>query len=97
MTLKQVNPSKSRNVDCSKKCLITYGMPWGKYSIERQTPELWKKDLFDKVLISVGRKPNGNLIDAEKAGVNVDKRGFILTNSQMRTNVKNIFAIGDVP
>lgn len=55
-----------------------------------------KKDLFDKVLISVGRKPNGSLIDAEKAGINVNEKGFILTNSQMRTNVNNIFAIGDV-
>ena len=59
-------------------------------------PNGLNKDLFDKVLISVGRKPNGSLIAAEKAGVNVDKRGFILTNSQMRTNVKNIYAIGDV-
>jgi dihydrolipoamide dehydrogenase len=51
---------------------------------------------FDKVLVGVGRRPNGHLIDADKAGVNVDERGFIPTDKQQRTNVENIFAIGDV-
>lgn len=59
-------------------------------------PNGLKKDLFDQVLVSVGRKPNGSLIGAENAGVNINKQGFILTNSQMRTNVKHIFAIGDI-
>ncbi len=53
-------------------------------------------DLFDAVLVSVGRTPNGLLIDAEKAGIAVDERGFIATDKQMRTNVPHIFAIGDV-
>ncbi|MCW8888134.1 MAG: dihydrolipoyl dehydrogenase [Gammaproteobacteria bacterium] len=53
-------------------------------------------DLFDAVLVSVGRAPNGLLIDAEKAGISVDERGFITTDKQMRTNVPHIFAIGDV-
>ncbi|MDD1641126.1 MAG: dihydrolipoyl dehydrogenase [Methylococcaceae bacterium] len=52
--------------------------------------------VFDKVLVAVGRKPNGNLIDADKAGINVDDRGFISVDKQQRTNVKHIFAIGDV-
>lgn len=51
---------------------------------------------FDKVLVGVGRKPNGHLIDADKAGVKVDERGFIPTDKQQRTNVDSIFAIGDV-
>lgn len=51
---------------------------------------------FDKILSAVGRKPNGKLISAEKAGVNVDERGFIPVDKQMRTNVSHIFAIGDV-
>ena len=55
-----------------------------------------KKDVFDQVLIAVGRKPNGKLINLEKAGVEVDKQGFILTDDRMRTNVTNIFAVGDV-
>ena len=55
-----------------------------------------KKDVFDQVLIAVGRRPNGKLIDAEKAGVKVDEKGFIPTDNQMRTNVANIFAVGDI-
>lgn len=51
---------------------------------------------FDQVLVSVGRKPNGGMIDADKAGVNVDERGFIKVDNQLRTNVPHIFAIGDV-
>ena len=55
-----------------------------------------KTDTFDKVLVSIGRSPNGDLLDAEKAGVVIDKNGFIATNRQMKTNVDNIFAIGDI-
>jgi dihydrolipoamide dehydrogenase len=51
---------------------------------------------YDKVLVAVGRRPNGNLIHAEAAGVTVDERGFIPVDAHMRTNVPNIFAIGDV-
>ena len=53
-------------------------------------------DTFDRVLVSVGRKPNGKLIGAEAAGVAVDERGFIAVDNQQRTNVRHIFAIGDV-
>ena len=53
-------------------------------------------DTFDKILVSVGRRPNGKLIGAEAAGVAVDERGFIPVDRQMRTNVPHIFAIGDV-
>jgi dihydrolipoamide dehydrogenase len=51
---------------------------------------------YDMILVSVGRVPNGRKIGADKAGVAVDERGFIKTDSQMRSNVANIFAIGDV-
>jgi len=51
---------------------------------------------YDKVLMSVGRAPNGRKIAAEKAGVTVSERGFIPVDSQLRTNVPHIFAIGDV-
>jgi len=53
-------------------------------------------DTFDKVLVAVGRRPNGNAIGAENAGVLVDERGFISVDKQQRTNVPHIFAIGDV-
>lgn len=52
--------------------------------------------LFDRVLVAVGRVPNGRRIGAEKAGVAVDGRGFIAVDAQMRTNVRHIFAIGDI-
>ncbi|WP_058555698.1 dihydrolipoyl dehydrogenase [Thiohalocapsa sp. ML1] len=51
---------------------------------------------YDKVLVAVGRRPNGKLINAEAAGVKVDEHGFIKTDQHMRTNVPNIYAIGDV-
>ena len=53
-------------------------------------------DTFDRILVAVGRRPNGKLIGAENAGVIVDERGFIAVDKQLRTNVPHIFAIGDV-
>ncbi|MGB0749118.1 MAG: dihydrolipoyl dehydrogenase [Magnetospiraceae bacterium] len=53
-------------------------------------------ETYDKVLVSVGRVPNGGMIAADAAGVAVDERGFIATDKQMRTNVPHIFAIGDI-
>jgi dihydrolipoamide dehydrogenase len=52
--------------------------------------------VYDLVLVSVGRTPNGKKIGAEAAGVQVDERGYIRTDKQMRTNVPHIFAIGDI-
>ncbi|WP_241640142.1 dihydrolipoyl dehydrogenase [Rosenbergiella epipactidis] len=51
---------------------------------------------YDAVLVAIGRVPNGKNLDAEKAGVNVDERGFIRVDKQLRTNVPNIYAIGDI-
>lgn len=53
-------------------------------------------EVFDYVLVAVGRRPNGKLVDADKAGVLVDDAGFIATNKQMQTNVDHVYAIGDV-
>ncbi|HEY2652583.1 MAG TPA: NAD(P)/FAD-dependent oxidoreductase, partial [Solirubrobacteraceae bacterium] len=52
--------------------------------------------LFDQVLVAVGRRPNGGLLEAGAAGVSVDERGFITVDRQLRTNVQWIHAIGDV-
>ena len=52
--------------------------------------------VYDLVLVAVGRSPNGKKIDADKAGVTVTDRGFIPVDNQMRTNVPHIFAIGDI-
>jgi dihydrolipoamide dehydrogenase len=52
--------------------------------------------LYDRVLVAIGRSPNGGKIGADKAGVQVTERGFIPVDRQMRTNVPHIFAIGDI-
>ena len=52
--------------------------------------------IYDLVLVAVGRTPNGKKLDADKAGIAVDDRGFIPVDAQLRTNVANIFAIGDI-
>lgn len=58
-----------------------------------QAPESQR---YDQVLVAVGRRPNGKLINVEAAGVHIDERGFIAVDKQMRTNVAHIFAIGDI-
>jgi dihydrolipoamide dehydrogenase len=55
-----------------------------------------ESEMFDAVLVAVGRRPNGKLISAELAGINVDEQGFIAVDKQQRTNVAHIFAIGDI-
>lgn len=52
--------------------------------------------VFDKVLVAVGRAPNGNKLNAQAAGITVDERGFIAVDKQQRTNIPHIFAIGDL-
>ena len=51
---------------------------------------------FDFIMTAVGRTPNGKTIGAEHAGVNLDEKGFVIINEQLKTNVKNIYAIGDI-
>ena len=54
------------------------------------------RDVFDAMLVSVGRRPSGLDVGAQAAGVKIDERGFIAADKQMRTNVPHIFAIGDL-
>ncbi len=58
--------------------------------------EVPETDTFDRILVAVGRAPNGQKIDADKAGVFVDERGFIPVDARQRTNVPHIYAIGDI-
>lgn len=53
-------------------------------------------ETYDRVLVAIGRRANGDKLDVGKAGVNVDERGIVAVDSQMRTNVPHIFAIGDL-
>ncbi len=55
-----------------------------------------ESDRFDKVLVAVGRKPNGDRLAAEQAGLSVDERGFIAVDEKQRTNISHIYAIGDI-
>ena len=64
--------------------------------VSLEGPKAPATDTFDAMLVAVGRRPNGSTVDAEKAGVVVDERGFVPVDRQMRTNVAHIFAIGDV-
>jgi dihydrolipoamide dehydrogenase len=54
------------------------------------------EERYDRILVAVGRRPNGAAVGAEAAGIHVDERGFIPVDRQMRTNVPHVFAIGDV-
>ena len=61
-----------------------------------QAPDVPAEDTFDRVLVAIGRRPNGDRIGAGHAGVRVDEHGFIPADRHQRTNVEHVFAIGDV-
>jgi dihydrolipoamide dehydrogenase len=61
-----------------------------------EAKEALASEIYDKVLISIGRRANGDKLDCERAGVNVGEGGIIPVNKQMQTNVPHIFAIGDL-
>ncbi len=65
-------------------------------SVTIEGPDGSNTELYDRVLVAVGRKPNGKLIGLEAAGVTVDERGFVPADKQQRTNQPHIFAIGDI-
>jgi dihydrolipoamide dehydrogenase len=78
--------AKVTKVEAQKKGLkVTMEGPKGEFD-----------DTFDKVLVAVGRRPNGKMIGLAEAGVEVDHRGFVPVDKQQRTNVGHIFAIGDI-
>ncbi|KAF1709561.1 dihydrolipoyl dehydrogenase [Pseudoxanthomonas sacheonensis] len=83
--------TKATKVEASKKGISVAF----EGAAEGQPAEL-QTTTYDRVLVAVGRSPNGNKIGADKAGVTVTDRGFIPVDRQMRTNVPHIFAIGDI-
>jgi dihydrolipoamide dehydrogenase len=86
--------SKKRYKEVKLKTKVTAVKPL-KNGLEVEFDEK-NKEVYDKVLVAVGRVPNGKKIGAEKAGVEVTDRGFIDVDKQMHTNVRHIFAIGDI-
>jgi len=83
--------TKADKVEAGKKGITVHFLA----AEEGKAPEL-ASGTWDRVLVAVGRAPNGKKIGADKAGVDVTDRGFIPVDRQMRTNVPHIFAIGDV-
>ncbi|HEY8155279.1 MAG TPA: dihydrolipoyl dehydrogenase [Myxococcota bacterium] len=59
-------------------------------------PKAPPSDTFQRVLVAVGRRPNGDLLGAEAAGLHVDERGFVRVDAEQRTNLSHVFAIGDL-
>jgi dihydrolipoamide dehydrogenase len=92
----KMNAPRFDHVMLKTKTVAAEATPQGiRVSFEgEQAPK--EPQLYDLVLQAVGRAPNGKLIGADKAGVNVSDRGFIPVDAQMRTNVPHIFAIGDI-
>ncbi len=96
-----VNPLAKRvtrqyeNIYLKTKVTDVQARPEG-LAVSFDGPKAPATDTFDRILVAVGRRPNGTLIGAENAGVAVDDRGFIPVDKQLRTNVTHIFAIGDV-
>ena len=83
--------TKVAKVEASKK-----GLTATFEGIDRDKSPSGETMVFDRVLVAVGRAPNGGKLDAAKAGVQVSERGFIAVDRQMRTNMPHIFAIGDL-
>ena len=81
--------SKVTKVEASEKGAL-------EVTIENENEKGTKKELFNKVLVSVGRKPNTGLLNIEATGVEVNENGFINVDVYQRTSEKNIFAIGDI-
>ena len=93
------NDKRFGKVMTRTKTVAVEALPEGiKVSFEGADPSVSAPEpqLYDMVLVAVGRSPNGKKIGADKAGVAVTERGFIQVDSQMRTNVPHIFAIGDI-
>ncbi len=93
------NDKRFDKIMLKTKTVAVEALPEGiKVSFESADPAVAAPEpqLYDMVLVAVGRSPNGKKIGADKAGVAVGERGFIEVDSQMRTNVPHIFAIGDI-
>ncbi|PWF49415.1 dihydrolipoyl dehydrogenase [Massilia glaciei] len=93
------NEKRFDKIMTKTKTVAVEALPEGiKVTFESAEPGVAAPDaqLYDMVLVAVGRSPNGGKLGAEKAGVSVTERGFINVDAQMRTNVPNIFAIGDL-
>lgn len=90
------NPSLIKNLMLKTKTVAAEAKEDGIYVQFEGEAAPKEAQRYDKVLVAVGRRPNGKNLNLEAAGVNVDERGFIPVDKQMRTNQNHIFAIGDI-
>jgi len=89
--------TKVTSIEADNKGLkVTFGRAESAGGTSDKGKGVPESELFDAVLVAVGRRPNGKLVGAELAGVTVDESGFIAVDKQQRTNVPHIFAIGDI-
>ncbi|ADV33559.1 dihydrolipoyl dehydrogenase [Candidatus Blochmanniella vafra str. BVAF] len=90
----------NKNIDCiiNTKINSIYTQTDGIYVVMENNSDTTIKNTnkYDAILIAIGRAPNSNILNLQNAGINVNKYGFISVDKQMRTNVPNIFAIGDI-
>ena len=82
--------TKVTDVKASKKALTVH------FEGQKEDKNAPKTEDYERVLVAVGRKPNGNNIGADVVGIDVDERGFVKVDAQQRTSVAHIFAIGDI-
>ena len=80
----------------SSKVTSVSPMDDGSLTVIMESKDGQKEEVFDKVLVSVGRKPNSTLLNLSATDVDMDEGGFIVVDEYQRTSVKNIFAIGDI-
>ncbi len=80
----------------TKTRVVSVSSDKDRLSVEFSSDKGQSTEEFDMILAAVGRTPNGNLINASSAGIQVDNHGFIAVDRQQRTNVDGIFAIGDI-
>jgi dihydrolipoamide dehydrogenase len=92
----KMNAHRFDNILLNTKTTAVEAKPDGIYVTFEGAQAPKEKVRYDALLVSAGRAPNGKLIGADAAGVNVSERGFIEVDAQMRTNVPHIFAIGDI-
>ena len=91
----KINRKRFDNIMLNTKTVAAKVLPEG-IEVQFEGEGAPPPQVYDLVLQAVGRKPNGNQISAENAGIEVSERGFITVDQQMRTNVPHIFAIGDI-
>jgi dihydrolipoamide dehydrogenase len=93
--LQKIMQSRYEAIMLGTRVVAVEGTPDG-LSVTFDGTNAPEPQVYGRILVAVGRRPNGDLINAAAAGVDVDARGFIAVDRQMRTNVGHIFAIGDI-